>query len=135
MPRRQQKTISAKELAIHDDLIAELSGNSAFTGFDMDTVTLTIKKTKAPPRIKDIDRAIINIKYYSAANKDFITTHEGEQIIDKQQLSRILKISRPTLDKWIQDGFIHPVRLKLLPILSFPLDAVLEQLEKQKNKK
>ena len=46
----------------------------------------------------------------------------------------MMKISRPTLDKWIRDGFIQPKKLaRSLEI--YPIEAVLEQLENQRKKK
>jgi predicted site-specific integrase-resolvase len=48
----------------------------------------------------------------------------------------MLKISRPTLDKWIRDGFIIPVQSNVLPNTEiFPPELILKQLQNQKNKK
>ena len=56
------------------------------------------------------------------------------RMTSKKDLAKMMKISRPTLDKWIRDGFIQPHRLaRSLEI--FPVGAVLEQLEKQRKKK
>jgi predicted site-specific integrase-resolvase len=60
----------------------------------------------------------------------------GEALVSKKQIAKMLKISRPTLDKWINDGFITPVKSKFLRgTLIFPPDLVLQQLQNQKNKK
>jgi len=134
MPRRQQITIPVEKLSVFDNLIEELSENPLWDDYDLDTVKLTILKKKAPPRIKDVDKAIENLKWYVAANSSRIEMFEGHQIINKKDLAKMMRVSRPTLDKWIRDGFIKPKRLaRSLEI--FPIDAVLEQLEKQRNKK
>jgi predicted site-specific integrase-resolvase len=57
-------------------------------------------------------------------------------IVSKKDIARMLKISRPTLDKWIRDEFITPVQSSVLPdIKIFPPDQVLKQLQTKKNKK
>lgn len=47
----------------------------------------------------------------------------------------MLKITRPTFDKWIKDGFITPLKYKKIANIEvFPPDAILAQLIEQKNK-
>jgi len=133
MPRRQQITIPIEELSVFESLIEELSENPLLEDYDLDTVQLTILKKKAPPRIKDVNKAIENLKWYVASNSARIEIFEGHQIINKKDLANMMKISRPTLDKWIRDGFIQPKKLsRKLEI--YPVDTVLEQLEKQRKK-
>ena len=134
MPRRKQITISVEELNVYDTLIEELSENPVLDDYDLSTVELTILKKKPPPQIKDVDKAIENFKKYVAANRNLFEMFEGQQIINKKNLAKMMKVSRPTLDKWIRDGFIQPKKLsRSLEI--FPINTVLEQLEKQRNKK
>ena len=134
MPRRRQITIPVEKLTVYEELINELSENPIWEDYDLDTVKLTILKKKAPPHIKDVEKAIENLKWYVAINNSRIEIVEGQQIINKKDLAKMMKISRPTLDKWIRDGFIQPKKLaRSLEI--YPVDAVLEQLEKQRKKK
>ena len=134
MPRRQQITIPIGELSVFENIIEELSENPLLEDYDLDTVQLTILKKKSPPRIKDVDKAIENLKWYVAANSSRIEMFEGHQITNKKDLAKMMKISRPTLDKWISDGFIQPKRLTR-SFEIYQIDSVLEQLEKQRNKK
>jgi hypothetical protein len=130
MPRRKQITIQVKELSVYYFLINELSKNPLLKDYDLDTVKLTILKKKPPPRIKDVERAIESLKWYVSAHSDRIEVFMGQQVIIKKNLAKMMRISRPTLDKWIRDGFIKPIKIdSTLEI--FPVDAVLEQLEKQ----
>ena len=70
----------------------------------------------------------------AAAKSNRIEMAMGHKIISKKDFAKMMKISRPTLDKWIKDGFIQPEKLaRTLEV--YPVDAVLEQLEKQRNKK
>jgi len=135
MPRRKQYKISARQTAIYDIVVAELQQNPELTDYDMDTIEISIKK-KFTPRIQNIDLAIDNLKRYLAINKEQIQTINGEMIVAKKDIARMLKITRPTLDKWIRDGFITPVQSSVLSdIKIFPPDQILEQLQNQKNKK
>lgn len=135
MPRRKQYKISASQTAIYDVIVAELQQNPELADYDMETIEISIKK-KFTPRIQDIDLAISNLKRYIAINKEHIQIINGEMIVAKKDMARMLKISRPTLDKWIRDEFITPVQSSVLPdIKIFPPDQILEQLQNQKNKK
>ena len=135
MPRRKQYKISARQTAIYDVIVAELQQNPELADYDMGTIEISIKK-KITPRIQNIDSAITNLKRYLAINREHIQTVNGEMIVTKKDIARMLKISRPTLDKWIRDEFITPFQSSVLPdIKIFPPDLILKQLQTKKNKK
>ena len=135
MPRRKQYKISARQTTIFDIIVAELQKNPELADYDMGTIEISVKK-KIIPRIQDIDLAISNLKRYIANNKEHIQTVNGEMIVFKKDIARMLKISRPTLDKWIKEEFITPVQSSVLKdIIIFPPDQILKQLENKKNKK
>ncbi len=135
MPRRKQYKISARQTAIYDAIVAELQKNPELADYDMETIEILVKK-KITPRIRDIDKAIDNLKRYIAVNKEFSQIVNGEAIVSKKDIAKMLKISRPTFDKWIRDGFIIPVQSNVLPNTEIsPPDLILKQLQNQKNKK
>ena len=135
MPRRKQYKISARQTAIYDVIVAELQQNPELADYDMGTIEISIKK-KITPRIQDIDSAIANLKRYLAINKEYIQIINGEMIVTKKDIARMLKISRPTLDKWIREEFIIPVQSSVLSDTKiFPPDQILKQLQNKKNKK
>jgi len=83
MPRRKQIRIQAKNTSFYDLLVSELSKNPELAeDYDMESIEITIKK-KVPRIIKDVDKAIKNLQHYYAANKQFIETVNGKQIIFK----------------------------------------------------
>ena len=132
MPRRKQIKIQAKDTSIYEQIVSELSKNPELAeDYDMDSIEITIKK-KHQPYIQDVDRAILNLQRYYAANKQHIETFDGWQIISKKDLAKMMKVSRPTLDKWIENGFIKPSQIPNTPIISFQIDEVINQLRKQK---
>lgn len=135
MPRRKQYKILARQTAIHDTIVSELQKNPELADYDMETIEISLKK-KITPRIRNIDKAIDNLKRYIAVNKEFIQIVNNEAIVSKKDIAKMLKISRPTLDKWIREGFVNPAKSKVLPNTDiFPPDLILKQLQNQKNKK
>jgi hypothetical protein len=135
MPRRKQYKILARQTAIHDTIVSELQKNPELADYDMETIEISVKK-KITPRIRNIDKAIDNLKRYIAVNKEFIQIVNDEAIVSKKDIAKMLKISRPTLDKWIREGFVSPTKSKVLPNTDiFPPDLILKQLQNKKNKK
>ena len=135
MPRRKQYKILARQTAIHDTIVSELQKNPELADYDMETIEISVKK-KITPRIRNIDKAIDNLKRYIAVNKEFIQIVNDEAIVSKKDIAKLLKISRPTLDKWIREGFVSPTKSKVLPNTDiFPPDLILKQLQNKKNKK
>lgn len=135
MPRRKQYKISARQTAIYDVIVAELQKNPELANYDMETIEISVKK-KINPRIQNIDLAIANLKRYLSINKDHIQIINGEMIVSKKEIARMLKISRPTLDKWIREEFVTPVQSNVLTNTKiFPPDQILKQLQNRKDKK
>lgn len=135
MPRRKQYKILARQTAIHSTIVSELQKNPELADYDMETIEISVKK-KITPRIRNIDKAIDNLKRYIAVNKEFIQIVNNEAIVSKKDIAKMLKISRPTLDKWIREGFVSPTKSKVLPNTDiFPPDLILKQLQNKKNKK
>jgi hypothetical protein len=81
-----------------------------------------------------VEKAIENLKWYASVHSDRIEEWMGYRSINKKDLAKMMRVSRPTLDKWIRDGFIQPVQIDRAFEI-FPIDTVLEQLEKQRKKK
>ena len=135
MPRRKQYKISARQTAVYEAIVAELQRNPELADYDMETIEISVKK-KITPRILNVDRAVDNLKRYISVNKEFIQIVNGEAIVSKKDIAKMLNISRPTLDKWIRDGFIIPVQSNVLPNTEvFRPDQILEQLQNQTKKK
>ena len=135
MPRRKQYKILARQTAIYDTIATELQKNPELADYDMETIEISVKK-KIIPRIRNIDKAIDNLTRYIAVNKEFIQIVNDEAIVSKKDIAKMLKISRPTLDKWIREGFVSPTKSKVLPNTEiFPPDLILKQLQNKKNKK
>ena len=113
-------------------LLQELQNNPTYAEKDLKTLKLTVYD-KYEATIKEVDKAIKHLHHYVAAKKNTIETFQGEQIIHRVQLSKMLGISRQTLTSWINKGFITPQKFRYIPDLeSFNTDVVLQELRKYK---
>ncbi len=133
MPRRKQQKIDVTSLKCRDVLIKELSQNPLLANYDMGSIELTIKENKPAPQIKkNIDLLINTLQRSYAANKHLLETFDGKEVINNTTLARLLKVSRPTMNKWIDDGLIRPFPDRKFPFDIFNVADVIEQLRKQK---
>jgi DNA-binding XRE family transcriptional regulator len=134
MPRRKKHIIDVSQLPCYDTVVAALRNLPELaSGSDASTLQLVVTEP-ITPKIKDIDAVIDHFTRYLSANKKFIKLVDDEQIITREQLAKMLGISRQTLTDWIKKGFITPQRHKSIPDLeTFNTDTVLEQLKRYKS--
>lgn len=136
MPRTKELKIKVSELDCYSQLVAELNKNPLLTDYDLSTIELKVKHRKPKPILKkDVGELINNLLRYQSANRERIPTLDGVQLINKQLLARMLKITRATLDSWIQKGFIQPSRIVDIEGDFFQVDKVIGQLRQQNSEK
>ena len=132
MPRRKLTTINLKELETYSALIEELQDNPAYADKDLTTLKLTVLDNYEAT-IKEVDKVIKHLQHYVVAKKNTIEVFQGEQLISRTKLSKILGISRQTLTAWITKGFITPQKSKYLPnVETFSKSTVLQELNNYK---
>lgn len=119
MARRKKYILSAKELPIYDEIVSALSKIPKLSDYDMDTVQITVLK-KITPQIKDIDTVIKTLKRNISIKGKHIHIVNGQQLVIKTDIIKLMGISRPTLDKWIADGYIIPEYSEFLKKDIFP---------------
>jgi predicted DNA-binding transcriptional regulator AlpA len=134
MPRRKKHTIPAVELPCFEALVAALKERPELTaGFDAAAIQVIVPE-RYTPKIKDISKVIDHFQRYVAMNRQYINVVSGDQVITREQLAKMLGISRQTLYDWINKGFVTPRPHKALRNLeTFDTDTVLEQLKHLKN--
>jgi len=132
MPRRKQLKISAKDLKVYDTMVTELRKNPLFSDCDFSTLEITALSKKASPRIieENLNKAIQNLERQIAINGN-------DKILNKKGLCKAMGISRPTLDKWCEYGFISTERTTQFWGGHEPFEPgiVLKQLIGLKNKR
>ena len=126
MPRPKIIQIHAATLKVWQDLAGELSEHPLFKDCNFDSVYIVSKKRMPDPVIKDVDKPIIRLERFIINN--------GNQAVSKKKLCEIMKISRPTLNKWIEDEFISTGDKKEpWSLQKFDLKKVVSELKEQKN--
>ena len=130
MPRRKTYKLLAKETDFYDLLVDEfrLMNPQLAADYDMETLEISMKK-KTKPQIQDINKAIENLKKHLPTYKNEVEVFQDEPLVHKTEIARFLGITRPTLDKWISEGFIYAIKSKHLPREYFyPPEEILKQL-------
>ena len=129
MPRTRELKINVSELGCYSRLVAELNKNPLLTDYDLSAIELKVKHNKPQPILKkDVSELINNLLRYQSANSERIPTLDGMQVINKQLLARMLRVTRATLDSWIKKGFIQPSRIVDIEGDFFQVDKVIGQL-------
>lgn len=136
MPRTKELKIKVSELGCYSQLIAELQKNPLLSDYDLSTIELKVKHRKPKPILKkDVSELINNLLRYQSANRERIPILDGVQLINKQLLARMLKITRSTLDSWIKKEFIQPSHIADIEGNFFQVDRVIGQLRQQNREK
>jgi len=126
MPRRKTIRIHAAELKCWDKVFNELKNHPLFQEADFDNIHIVSKQRSPDPRIMDVATPIKRLERFIQNN--------GNQTAGKQRLCKIMKISRPTLNKWIDDELISKGQKKEpWSWQQFDLQIVLSELKKQQN--
>jgi len=135
MPRRKTYKLLAKETDFFDLLVSELRlmNPELVDEYDMASLEISMKK-KTKPQILNIDKAIENLKRNLPTYRNEVEVFQDEPLVHKNDIARFLGISRPTFDKWINDGFIKAVRSKYFTDnCYYPLEEILNQLMNLRN--
>lgn len=120
------------ELDCYSQLVAELKNNPLLADYDLSTIEIKVKHNKPKPVLKkDIGELINNLLRYQSANRERIETFNGMQLIGKKLLARMLKVTRATLDSWIEKGFVLPTRIVEIDQEYFQVNEVINQLRRQ----
>lgn len=133
MPRRRKIEIKASELVCFDLLVNELRSRPEFADFDPSTIRVWAYENYEPT-LKNVDRVILHFDHWLAAHRNemFLTSHSGSRLFCKKDLAEALGITRPTLDRWIANGWLEECTVWAFSNgeSCFSADAVREALEK-----
>lgn len=98
MGRRKQVTIDIKSLGIYGDLLAELKKSDVNSEWDFDSFQI-VGRCKYQPKTRIAPKMVTNIERYIQIN--------GNKRVLKNELCHIAKISRPTLDRLLDNDILH----------------------------
>ena len=134
MPRRRKIEIKASELACFDMLVEALCSRPEFTGFDPTSLRVWAYEDYEPT-IRNAAKIIRHFDYWLSVHKKdvFITTHTGSRLFCKKELAKALGVTRPTLDRWIANGWLKDCSVPIsYDNEGYSADAVRSMLEKFK---
>lgn len=134
MPRRKQLIFKIQDLKCAVHIIEELSKLPQLNNFDMKSIELTIKENKPTPQIlkKDIDTLVDRLQRGFSANKHKLTQLNGYCLITNIHLSKWMKVTPATVNKWLKDGLIKYSEKSYDNLKFFDVNEVISQLRKQK---
>lgn len=134
MPRRKQLIFKIQDLKCAVHIIEELSKLPQLNNFDMKSIELTIKENKPTPQIlkKDIDTLVDRLQCGFSANKHKLTQLNGYYLITNIHLSKWMKVTPATVNKWLKDGLIKYSEKSYDNLKFFDVNEVISQLRKQK---
>ena len=117
MPKRTNYTIRRTELSksLYDAIISELANHHQFNNFDIRTLTIHFECIKEY-KINNIDKIIDRLERY-------LKNHTNKIVGSQTQLSKILKVTRHTISRWISHELISNEKLNY-----YQLEHILEQL-------
>lgn len=134
MPRRKQLIFKIQDLKCAVHIIEELSKLPQLNNFDMKSIELTIKENKLAPQIlkKDVDTLVDRLQRGFSANKHKLTQLNGYYLITNIHLSKWMKVTPATVNKWLKDGLIKYSEKSYDNLKFFDVNEVISQLRKQK---
>ena len=136
MSRRRKIEIKASELACFDTLVETLRTRPEFA--DLDPTSLHVwAYENYEPTIRNAARAIRHFDHWLAAHRNemFLSSYSGNRLFCKKDLAEALGITRPTLDRWIANGWLEGCTARAFSNgeRCYSADAVREALEKLKS--
>ena len=134
MPRRKQLIFKIQDSKCAVHIIEELSKLPQLNNFDMKSIELTIKENKPAPQIlkKDVDTLVDRLQRGFSANKHKLTQLNGYYLITNIHLSKWMKVTPATVNKWLKDGLIKYSEKSYDNLKFFDVNEVISQLRKQK---
>ena len=88
-----------------------------------------------PPTIKDVEKVIERIRFSYATHKYKYGVILGRELIDQQVLAKMAGVSRQTVARWEELGFISRSDIGIPREKYFVIKEVISQLEKLKSAK
>lgn len=133
MPRRRKIEIKASELACFDTLVEALRSRPEFADFDPASLHVWAYEDYEPT-IRNAARVIHHFDRWLAAHRNemFLSSDSGSRLFCKKDLAEALGITRPTLDRWIANGWLDECTVRVFSNGEryYSTDAVRAALEK-----
>lgn len=135
MPKKKTKTIKIRHLQCFSAIYDELMQNPEFADYVIAEGVLLVQEY-VPPTIKDVEKVIEKIEFSYATHKyKFSVLPNGKELIDQQTLAKMAGVSRQTVARWEDMGFVTRSDVGIWTEGYFQIKEVIFQLKKLKSAK
>lgn len=132
MPNRKTAKIAIRNLKCFGIIAREIAEEyPEYETYLIDESVLHIKEY-VPPTINDIDKVLEKLKFNYATKKYKYETYRDKELIDQKLLAKMAGVTRQTVARWEQMGFIYRSDVGLSRDRYFQIKEVISQLEKLK---
>ena len=132
MPNRKTAKIEIYKLKCFSIIAREIAEQyPEYENYLIDEGVLHIKEY-IPPTINDIDKVLDKLKFNYATRKYKYETYRDKELIDQKLLAKMAGVTRQTVARWEQMGFISRSDVGLSRDKYFQIKEVISQLEKLK---
>ena len=129
MPNRKTAKIPIRNLKCFGIIAREIAEEyPEYENYLIDEGVLHIKEY-VPPTINDIDKVLEKLKFNYATKKYKYETYCDKEHIDQKLLAKIAGVTRQTVARWEQMGFISRSDVGLSRDRYFQIKEVISQLE------
>ena len=132
MPNRKTAKIAIRNLKCFGIIAREIAEEyPEYENYLIDEGVLHIKEY-VPPTINDIDKVMEKLKFNYATKKYKYETYRDKELIDQKLLAKMAGVTRQTVARWEQMGFIYRSYVGLSRDRYFQIKEVISQLERLK---
>ena len=132
MPNRKTAKIEIRNLKCFGIVAREIAEQyPEYENYLIDEGVLHIKEY-VPPMINDIDKVLEKLKFNYATRKYKYETYRDKELIDQKLLAKMAGVTRQTIARWEQMGFISRSDVGFSRDRFFHFKEVISLLEKLK---
>lgn len=134
MANKKTRTVKIRHLKCFGAVYKELAQNPEYAGYDILEGILQVKEY-IPPAIMDVDKVIERIRFSHATHKYKYPVIGSRELINQKTLAKMAGVSRQTIARWEELGFISRSDIGLSGSKYFVIKEVVSQLERLKDTK
>lgn len=132
MPNRKTAKIKIRKLRCFGIIAREIAEEyPEYENYLIDEGVLHIKEY-VPPTINNIDKVLDKLKFNYATRKYKYETYCDKELIDQKLLAKMAGVTRQTVARWEQMGFISRSDVGLSRDKYFQIKEVISQFERLK---
>lgn len=132
MPRKKTREIRIRHLKCFGAIWDELAGHPELAGYEIEEAVIRVQE-RVRPSINNVEDIIERIRFSHATHKYRYPVILGRELIDQKTLAKMAGVSRQTVSRWEELGFIARSDIGIPGEKFFVIKEVVSQLEKLKN--